>query len=474
MPTATTTITEIQKTATVPEGGEAGEAPFRTAASAPSRARIATAAVVGASGYTGALLAELLLHHPSIALTHLSSEALAGLPVAAHLPRLRTAPGVLPGGGGRRRRRGDRLRAAWRGSAGGQAAARSRGQGRRPLRRLPPRDRRHTPSLVRRAPIPDLLAAAVYGLTELHRDEVAGARLVANPGCYPTAAVLGLAPLKRLGLLDVVIDAKSGVSGAGKTPKETTHFCAVDSDLVAYGVQAHRHYPEIAAGLARAAAAGGPAAGAFGAAVAPAAPPLTFVPHLVPLQRGIVETIYVRPATFPLPSAERVRGLFEETYAGEHVRQGLRGAAPAQGRDGDQLLPAPRPRSTGACPGSSSSAYRQPHEGRLGTGGPEHEPDVGAARDRGAPVSERVRRRDSPDGEAPLMLARDGLLPAPGGRLRGRAQRQRLPPGVRRHRRGLRREEAGQADLGILRSLRGERVGGYVHRQRLPRLRRCA
>ena len=91
----------------------------------------------------------------------------------------------------------------------------------------------------------------MYGLTELHRDEVAGADLVANPGCYPTAALLALAPLKQLGLADVIIDAKSGVSGAGKTPKSNTHFCSVDSDLVAYGVQSHRHYPEIAAGLDR-------------------------------------------------------------------------------------------------------------------------------------------------------------------------------------------------------------------------------
>ena len=89
----------------------------------------------------------------------------------------------------------------------------------------------------------------MYGLTELHRDQVAAADLVANPGCYPTAALLALTPLKALGLVDVVIDAKSGVSGAGKAPKSTTHFCSVDSDLVAYGVESHRHYPEIAAGL---------------------------------------------------------------------------------------------------------------------------------------------------------------------------------------------------------------------------------
>ena len=154
-------------------------------------------------------------------------------------------------------------------------------------------------------PCPEL-APGVYGLTELHREAVAGADLVANPGCYPTAALLALAPLAPLGLLDVVIDAKSGVSGAGKSPSDKTHFCAVDSDLVPYGMHTHRHYPEIAAGLKGALV--GPVP--FGAQDArSAAPSLTFVPHLVPLQRGISETIYVRPATLPLPSQAQLTAL---------------------------------------------------------------------------------------------------------------------------------------------------------------------
>ncbi len=112
------------------------------------------------------------------------------------------------------------------------------------------------------------------------------------------------------------------MSGAGKTPKEATHFCTVDSDLVAYGVQSHRHYPEIAAGIASSATAAtamfGPAPAPFGASHAAArAPNLTFVPHLVPLQRGISETIYVRPATLPLPGPEEVAALFHEFYDGE-------------------------------------------------------------------------------------------------------------------------------------------------------------
>lgn len=115
----------------------------------------------------------------------------------------------------------------------------------------------------------------VYGLTERRRLELANARLIACPGCYPTAAVLALQPLVAGNLLEpgIIIDAKSGVSGAGKTPTERTHFSECHGSISAYGVFAHRHAAEIEQEL--------------GATV-------TFVPHLVPLDRGIFETIYAR------------------------------------------------------------------------------------------------------------------------------------------------------------------------------------
>ena len=282
---------------------------------------VADVAIVGGSGYTGALLAELLLRHPSVRLTQMSSETLAGRPVPAHLPRVRAdlefCPQAEVGG----------VDVAFVCTPHGEAAPvvkRLLDDGARVIDLSA--DFRLEADAYREwygeHPHPELLPA-VYGLTELHRDEVASAALVANPGCYPTAALLALAPLRQLGLVDVVIDAKSGVSGAGKTPKEATHFCAVDSDLVAYGVQSHRHYPEIAAGLAGAAAAAPVAPGSapipFGesAAATAHAPSLTFVPHLVPLQRGISETIYVRPGTLPLPGAEQIAALFQEFYEGE-------------------------------------------------------------------------------------------------------------------------------------------------------------
>jgi N-acetyl-gamma-glutamyl-phosphate reductase len=115
----------------------------------------------------------------------------------------------------------------------------------------------------------------VYGLTERYRQEVNGAKLIACPGCYPTAAVLALQPLVAQGLIEpgVIIDAKSGISGAGKTPSERTHFSEVHGSISAYGVFAHRHAAEIEQELGM---------------------PVTFVPHLVPLDRGIFETIYAR------------------------------------------------------------------------------------------------------------------------------------------------------------------------------------
>ncbi len=285
-------------------------------AAAPRQA--ATVAVVGAGGYTGAVLAELLLRHPSVSLACLASESLAGQPVAAHLPRLRTDLAFCT------EAEAQAVDVAFVCTPHGRAAPVVKGLLETGARVIDlSADFRLDPGAYAEwygeHPFPEMLPA-VYGLTELHRAEIATAGLVANPGCYPTAALLALEPLKQFGLLDVVIDAKSGVSGAGRAPTETTHFCNVDSDLVAYGLPSHRHYPEIAAGLAEAGAEGagaGGAAPAFGAAAPPAAAPLTFVPHLVPLQRGIVETIYVRLGRRPLPSVAQLRDAYLERYADE-------------------------------------------------------------------------------------------------------------------------------------------------------------
>jgi N-acetyl-gamma-glutamyl-phosphate reductase len=137
-----------------------------------------------------------------------------------------------------------------------------------------------------------------YGLTELERPSVEGARIVANPGCYPTATLLALRPLVSAGLLlpgaDIVVDAKSGVSGAGKTPSERTHFSEVHGSVAAYGVFGHRHGAEIEQG---------------------AGCQVNFVPHLMPLDRGLLSTIYVRVTTGT--TEESLASVYERTYGGE-------------------------------------------------------------------------------------------------------------------------------------------------------------
>ncbi|MGE5256946.1 MAG: N-acetyl-gamma-glutamyl-phosphate reductase [Hyphomicrobiales bacterium] len=130
----------------------------------------------------------------------------------------------------------------------------------------------------------ELLGKTVYGLSEVYTREIQAARLVGNPGCYPTSVLLPLVPLVQAGLLDlesIVADSKSGVSGAGRSPSLTVHFCEVAESFKAYKVAAHRHNPEMEAVLSR--EAGRPVM-------------LTFVPHLVPMSRGMLTTIYARPA----------------------------------------------------------------------------------------------------------------------------------------------------------------------------------
>ncbi len=148
---------------------------------------------------------------------------------------------------------------------------------------------------------PELLAEAVYGLPEVNRDAIRKARLVANPGCYPTAVQLGFLPLLEAGVIDpesLIADAKSGVSGAGRKAEVGLLLCEASDSFKAYNVPAHRHWPEIRQGLAT--VAGRPV-------------DLVFVPHLTPMIRGIHATLY---ATLTDPNVD-LQGLFENRYAAE-------------------------------------------------------------------------------------------------------------------------------------------------------------
>ena len=141
-------------------------------------------------------------------------------------------------------------------------------------------------------PRPDLVAEAVYGLPERNREAIRTARLVANPGCYPEASILALLPLVGQ-IADVVIDAKSGVSGAGRTPTDTVHFSSITESVMAYKVYGHRHMPEIAQEL--------------GVEV-------TFTPHLVPVDRGLLATCYARLMNGPM-TGDDLRQRYADFYA---------------------------------------------------------------------------------------------------------------------------------------------------------------
>ena len=148
----------------------------------------------------------------------------------------------------------------------------------------------------------NLLAQAVYGLPELHRDQIRTAALIANPGCYPTSVILACWPLVKAGWVEgqrIIVDAKSGITGAGRQPSTPLLFGEANENLRAYKVHAHQHVPEMAQELS-----------ANGQAVS-----LTFVPHVVPLNRGILSTIYIRLAADKTP--EQVAALFLDAYGRE-------------------------------------------------------------------------------------------------------------------------------------------------------------
>ncbi len=157
-------------------------------------------------------------------------------------------------------------------------------------------------------PCPEHLPAAVYGLTELHRAEVQQAKIVANPGCYPTGAILGLAPALAEGLVspNVIVDAKSGISGGGRSLSLTNHFSEVNESVEAYALQGHRHMPEITQELG---------------AAANADVHVTFVPHLIPMIRGILATCYATLAGNV--SQADVDALYESRYGDEPFVQTL-------------------------------------------------------------------------------------------------------------------------------------------------------
>jgi len=266
--------------------------------------------IVGASGYGGAELLRLCAGHPDLDVAVATAGSNAGQPVAAHTPSLAAAyPDLVYG-------------PVDVDALDGLDVV---------FLALPHGQSQHlVPDLVDRVGVvvdlaadfrlrdpglyptwygeshlaPDLLDSFVYGLPELHRQELVGATRIAAPGCYPTAALLALAPLVEAGVLDLpadgapalIVDAVSGTSGAGRAPKENLHFSAVDEDFVAYGLLDHRHTSEMEQGLGTT---------------------VLFTPHLAPMVRGILATCYARPTDSGTLTTEDAMQLLHAKYDDE-------------------------------------------------------------------------------------------------------------------------------------------------------------
>jgi N-acetyl-gamma-glutamyl-phosphate reductase len=258
-------------------------------------------AVLGAVGYAGAIAAQLLYKHPGFELKHVTARAEAGRRLDDVHPRTRVplALEVFDA----ERHAVDAAVVAYPHGAAAPVVAELRARGTRVVDlsadfRLT--DRGIYDDWYGEHKAPQLFGQGVYGLPELKRADIAGSDLVANPGCYPTAALLGLAPLARAGLIgDVVIDAKSGVSGAGRGATQTTHFISADENVSPYKIEGHRHTPEIEQEL-----------GVLGNDVT-----ITFMPHLLPLAQGELVSCYVTPSR-ELGDGELVE-LFDDAYARE-------------------------------------------------------------------------------------------------------------------------------------------------------------
>ncbi len=270
--------------------------------------------VIGASGYGGALAAQLVDRHPHFELAYVTARAEAGMRLGDLHPRTRVDH-VLVEPDEVMDEHVDAAIVGYPHAAAAPTVAALRERGVRVVDLSADFRLRDLPTYVEwygEHPAPELIGEAVYGLPELHRDAIRTAGLVANPGCYPTAALLGLAPLARAGLVGdtVIIDAKSGVSGAGRSATAATHFVSADENLNPYKVDGHRHTPEIEQELAR-----------LGADRR-----ITFVPHLAPLAQGELDSMYVSAARET--SAEELQALFTEAYAGEPFVDVLDGRAP--------------------------------------------------------------------------------------------------------------------------------------------------
>lgn len=279
-------------------------------------------AIAGASGYTGLELIRLLTVHPEVQICCVTSEQSAGRPVSEIFPSLRNRCDLLlePLDPATVNAKADLIFTALPHQEAMRVVPQLL-QGGKKVIDLSADYRLHDPELYGAWYEPhlnrELLPEAVYGLPELRRDRIRGARLVANPGCYPTSIILGLKPLIESGLIDlesIIADSKSGVSGAGRSAKVDSLYCEVNDSFKAYSVGGlHRHTPEIEQELSE---------------LADREVTITFTPHLVPMDRGILSTIYAKPVR--RVTGEELAELYADCYRDEpFVRPLSKGKLPS-------------------------------------------------------------------------------------------------------------------------------------------------
>ena len=254
-------------------------------------------AIIGASGYTGVELMRILAGHPEVELTAVTSRQYVGVPVAELFPSLRDIVGLsfMDNRVAEIAGLADLVFTALPHKAAIEVVAELHGAGKKVVDLSADyrfSDRKLYESWYQPHTAPELLAEAVYGLPELFRAEIPSAQVVGNPGCYPTSVILPLAPILPLNLIGpdttIIIDAKSGASGAGRSLNLGSLYCEVSDNFKPYKVGNHRHQPEMVEQLKRASG---------------RAPQLLFVPHLLPVNRGILSSIYL-PLSRDVAAAE--------------------------------------------------------------------------------------------------------------------------------------------------------------------------
>ena len=261
--------------------------------------------IVGGTGYTGVELLRILARHPHADLRAITSRKEAGTPVAQMFPSLRRVCDLsFSDPAGAELAQCDVVYFATPHGVAMSQARELTGRGVKIID-LAADFRLQDAAMFERwykmaHACPDLLAESVYGLPEMNRDAIRSARIVGNPGCYPTTVQLGFLPLVEAGVVDtakLIADSKSGASGAGRKAETNLLFAEASDNFSAYALSGHRHHPEIVQGLAR---------------VAQSAVRVVFTPHLTPMIRGILSTLYA-----PLTRDVDVQALFEKRYAGE-------------------------------------------------------------------------------------------------------------------------------------------------------------